>query len=228
MKIPEGTPPDNEHQNNYPKPSVTADILVFCLAIYNSDNDTASSGLKSDELGIVLIKRNNPPFKGKWALPGGFVDMYEDIQDAATRELEEETGLTNHALFQFKSYGAPFRDPRGRTITIAYLTLTRYAALRSKIKAGDDAAEAAIFSCDDLPDLGFDHLDIIRDGRQALLWLSYSSNVLKNILDPSWERNEFEKIIKIIEPKIQNIDLLLNHLVENGMARYQNGEYAFR
>ncbi|MCK5701110.1 MAG: NUDIX hydrolase, partial [Cyclobacteriaceae bacterium] len=91
---------------NYPKPSVTTD----CILIRKSGR----------EKEILLIKRKYDPFLGKWALPGGFVEIDEDLEAGANRELEEETGLKNIALTQFKTYGTPGRDPRGRTISVVY------------------------------------------------------------------------------------------------------------
>ena len=98
---------------------------------------------------------------GTWALPGGFVEIDEDLEAGANRELEEETGLKNIALTQFKTYGTPGRDPRGRTISVVY-----YGFLTNKspkIEAGDDAAEASWFDLNDLPELAFDHEEILKD-----------------------------------------------------------------
>ncbi len=98
---------------------------------------------------------------GKWALPGGFVEIEEDLEDGANRELEEETGLKEIELSQFKSYGKPGRDPRGRTISVVY-----YGYLTNEnqeAKAGDDAAETGWFTIGDLPELAFDHEEIIHD-----------------------------------------------------------------
>ena len=126
---------------NYPKPSVTTDCILIKL----------TGRAKT----ILLIKRKHDPFMGKWALPGGFVEIDEDLEDGAKRELEEETGLKNIALAQFKTYGTPGRDPRGRTISVVY-----YGFLTNespKIEAGDDAEEASWFELHKLPELAFDH-----------------------------------------------------------------------
>ena len=128
----------------YPRPAVTVDILL--ITNISSENE------------ILLIERNSEPFKGMWALPGGFVDENEDLLDAAIRELIEETGIQNVALTQFGAFGKPGRDPRGHTVSIVYIT-----QLPSKINAiaGDDAAKIKWFSVDKLPELAFDHRDII-------------------------------------------------------------------
>jgi len=109
----------------YPRPSVTCDVVVFTM--------------RGDDLAVLLIRRKDAPFKGHWALPGGFVDENEALERAALRELEEETGLGGVKLEQLGAYGDPGRDPRGHTITVAWLT---YLAAEPKITAGDDAAEA--------------------------------------------------------------------------------------
>lgn len=119
-------------ENRYRRPSVTVDMAVFTL-------------LKEPEpgLGVLLIRRGDHPNIGKWALPGGFVEMEEDLPDAAARELEEETGLTNLPLRPFGTFGAVDRDPRTRVITTGFYAVAPAGSLAPK--AGDDAAEAAIF-----------------------------------------------------------------------------------
>ena len=129
----------------YPRPAVTVDALVF-----------RTTGKETE---VLLIKRGNPPFEGMWAAPGGFINMDETPETAAARELAEETGITGIKLFQYHTYGAVDRDPRHRTISIAYtgmLNDTDQAAA-----GGDDAAEAAWFPLYKLPPLAFDHSQII-------------------------------------------------------------------
>lgn len=108
---------------------------------------------------ILFIKRKNDPFKGKWALPGGFVDENEDLFDAANRELLEETGVKVVQLEQLAAFGKPGRDPRQHTVSIAY---TGFADEDAKAIAADDADEAQWFSIDTLPELAFDHADIVK------------------------------------------------------------------
>ncbi len=129
----------------YPKPSVTTDCII-----------TRSLGNKKL---VLLIKRKHNPFINNWALPGGFVEIDEGLLDGAKRELEEETGLKGIELSQFKTYGKPNRDPRGRTISVIY-----YGFMGNKepiVEAGDDAAEARWFDLEKLPELAFDHKEII-------------------------------------------------------------------
>ncbi len=121
---------------------VTVDVLVI--------------NKKTDE--ILLIKRLNEPFKDCWALPGGFVDENEDLEQAARRELFEETNIETDEMTQIGAFGKPNRDPRGHMISVAYQTNLIDNQI---VKAKDDAKEVKWFSINDLPDLAFDHFDII-------------------------------------------------------------------
>jgi len=133
---------------DYPRPALTVDIAIFTI--------------RANRLHILLIQRGAEPFEGCWALPGGFVGMDESLDDAAYRELHEETGLILHHLEQFHTYGAPDRDPRGRVVSVAYYALV--AAEETQIlRPGSDSAGAAWFSLDALPALAFDHALIITD-----------------------------------------------------------------
>ena len=131
----------------YPRPALTVDCVVFGL-------DLVGKNLK-----ILLIQRKLEPFKGKWALPGGFVQMDETLEEAAIRELSEETGLSNIYLEQLGTFGAIDRDPRDRIITVAYLALVKMNDLI--LRADTDASDAAWFAFNDYPDLAFDHKKIL-------------------------------------------------------------------
>lgn len=130
----------------YPRPALTVDMLVTRVV--------------DSKLEVLLIQRLNPPFKDCWALPGGFVDMDETLEQAAARELVEEAGLKSIELKQVKAYSAIDRDPRGRTVSVLF---TGQATPESIIKAGDDAKNAAWFCTNQLPPLAFDHDEIIRE-----------------------------------------------------------------
>lgn len=131
----------------YPRPAVTVDALVFRIL--------------RNETEVLLIKRGNPPFEGLWAAPGGFMDMDETPEVAVERELAEETGIAGVAFFQYHTYGAVNRDPRHRTISIAYAGLLPDRA--QVAVGGDDAAEAGWFPISQLPPLAFDHHQIVTD-----------------------------------------------------------------
>ncbi|MDF0601697.1 NUDIX domain-containing protein [Psychromarinibacter sp. C21-152] len=141
----------------YPHPAVTADVIVFSII--------------EGRLNVVLIRRAAEPFKDCWALPGGFVQMDEDLKAGARRELAEEAGISPDQLaglpfFQIGAYGHPDRDPRERVITVAFATLVPMD--RVSLVASTDAAEVQWFPLDDLPPLAFDHATILSDARAAL------------------------------------------------------------
>ncbi|MCX8210309.1 MAG: 8-oxo-dGTP diphosphatase [Neolewinella sp.] len=141
------------HTYKYPRPSVTVDIVV-----YGYDG--------GKQLKMLLIERGGEPFKGHWALPGGFVDLNEDLETAALRELEEETGVKDLFVEQLFTYGAVQRDPRGRVISIAYFSLVNLQD--HPAKASSDATKAEWFLLDELPDLAFDHSEIIKKANERL------------------------------------------------------------
>lgn len=134
----------------YPRPAVTADCIVIT---------------KETEPKVLLIQRGNEPYKGCWAFPGGFMDMDETTEQCAIRELEEETGLVVSHVQQIGAYSKVDRDPRGRTITVAYLALIDSPVLT---KGQDDAASAQWFPLSTLPPLAFDHAEIMRDAVKLL------------------------------------------------------------
>jgi 8-oxo-dGTP diphosphatase len=111
---------------------------------------------------VLLIRRGNPPFVGQWAIPGGFVEPNEPLEAAARRELWEETCVEPARLEQLRTFGDPGRDPRGWTISVAYLAvLGAEGAEVQHVRAGSDAGDAGWFPLDDLPPLAFDHADIL-------------------------------------------------------------------
>ena len=113
---------------------------------------------------VLLIQRDNPPFRGCWALPGGFVDEGEQVIEAAPRELAEETGLRVGELWLLGVYDTPGRDPRGWTVSVVYLA---QAPSEAAVAGGDDAGDARWFAVDDLPKLAFDHQVILADALAA-------------------------------------------------------------
>jgi 8-oxo-dGTP diphosphatase len=140
---------------NYPRPAVTVDVVGFTL--------------REDRLQVLLIQRMEEPFEEMWALPGGYIKMHEGLEEAAARELQEETGVEEAYLEQLYTYGHPERDPRGRVITIAYFALLP-AGAPVRQEGGSDARQARWFPVDELPLLAFDHAEIIQ---YALVRLRY-------------------------------------------------------
>jgi 8-oxo-dGTP diphosphatase len=144
--------PDMAYTYEYPRPAVTVDAVVFRMQIPAPE--------------VLLIRRMNPPFQGMWALPGGFMDMNEAPEEAVIRELEEETGLSGISMVQFHTFGAVDRDPRHRTITVAY-----YGVIQNQnisVNGGDDASCAEWFPVDELPELAFDHKEIITIAKEFM------------------------------------------------------------
>ncbi|MHC4619901.1 MAG: NUDIX domain-containing protein [Planctomycetota bacterium] len=132
---------------DWPRPMVSADAAVF--------------GFFNNAAKLALIRRKNEPFKGKWALPGGYVDIDEELEEAAARELAEETGLAGVELEQMRTFGRCGRDPRGRQITVVFMGVVTRG--RERLRAGDDAVEARWFDIEKLPeDLAFDHDEVTR------------------------------------------------------------------
>lgn len=134
-----------EYTYKYPRPAVTADCIVIT---------------REAEPKVLLIQRGFDPYKGCWAFPGGFMNMDETTEQCAIRELEEETGLRVSDIHQIGAYSKVDRDPRGRTITVAYLAFVDEPIV---VTGKDDAAKAEWFPLSVLPNLAFDHADIMAD-----------------------------------------------------------------
>lgn len=139
----------------WPRPMVTVDAVVFAVLTGKTE--------------VLLIKRKKDPYKGQWAVPGGFVEMDEELEDAVARELAEETGLTGVRLEQLRAFGKCGRDPRGRQISIAFIgTITEG---QDKVRAGDDAADARWFNIRNLPEnMAFDHDEMVHTAIERLGW----------------------------------------------------------
>ena len=136
----------------YPRAALTVDCVVF--------------GMDDADLKVMLIQRGLPPYEGEWALPGGFVHVDETVDEAARRELEEETGLTRVFLEQLYTFGALERDPRERVVSVAYYALVNLVDHR--VQAASDAREAGWFPVHDVPSLAFDHADILTKALERL------------------------------------------------------------
>lgn len=139
-----------KYHYKYPHPSVTTDCVIF--------------GFDGTKLNVLLVERGVEPYKGRWALPGGFLKMDESAETGARRELFEETGLKTGYIRQFHTFTDPERDPRERVITIAFYALVRI----SEVQGGDDAAQAGWFPVDNVPALAFDHDLILRRASDEL------------------------------------------------------------
>ncbi|NUQ82867.1 MAG: NUDIX hydrolase [Bacteroidetes bacterium] len=132
---------------DFPRPMVTVDVALFTH--------------KDSQWHVLLIERKNEPFKYHWALPGGFIDMEETLEQSALRELKEETGIHDVGIEPFWTYGDPGRDPRGRVITVLFIGRIDWEHAEAETRAGDDAANARWYPVSKLPVLAFDHQEII-------------------------------------------------------------------
>jgi 8-oxo-dGTP diphosphatase len=165
-----------------PTLTVTTDIVIFTI--------------RDERLEILLIQRGNPPYQGKWALPGGLVEEDEDLDVCAHRELEEETKVAGVALEQLHTFGAPHRDPRGRLVTVAYYTLVRSDRLHPE--AASDAASVQRFDVDKLPPLAFDHDQIIALARRRLRSRLDESADAFGFLPKTFTVDELRKLDEIV------------------------------
>lgn len=150
----------NYDSTAYENPAVTTDICVCRLS--------------GSDIEVLLIKRKYPPYKDRWAIPGGFINKdKEGLTECAKRELYEETGVTGIPMYQFDAYGSPNRDPRMHVVTIAYYSIVNEEIMDyNSLNAGDDAKEYGWFKFNNLPEMAFDHLDILTD-----LWSKLKSDV---------------------------------------------------
>lgn len=186
----------------YPRPALTVDCVVF--------------GMDEEDLKVLLIKRGQEPFAGKWALPGGFVRMEESLDAAARRELEEESGIRPSHLEQLYTFGEPGRDPRGRVVTVAYFALVKLTDHR--VQASTDASEAAWFSVWDTPKLAFDHAEVLGTALQRLKGKVRYQPIGFELLPPKFTLTQLQRLYEIIlerqldkrnfRKKILSMDLL--------------------
>jgi 8-oxo-dGTP diphosphatase len=157
--------------------------------------DVVILSLREKDLQVLLIRRGHPPFKGKWAIPGGFVNADESLDAAARRELEEETDVREVYLEQLYTFGEPRRDPRGRVVTVAYFALVPDDVTA---RAGDDAAEVGWFSVAQLPPLAFDHDDILRYALQRLRYKLEYTAVGFELLPNEFTLSELQAAYEIV------------------------------
>ena len=167
----------------YPHPAVATDCVIF--------------GFDGISINGLLIQRGIEPFKGRWALPGGFLKMDESADECARRELEEETSLKNATMEQFHTFTDVNRDPRERVISIAYYALVRL----SEVKAGDDAAKAQWFAQEDIPSLAFDHEHILRTAlnrlKERICFEPIGFDLLPDVFTMTELQNLYEAILGI-------------------------------
>lgn len=180
--VPRKDPWKGSYCYEYPRPSLTTDCVVF--------------GFDGENLKVLLIERGLDPYKGYWALPGGFMRMDETIEQCARRELMEETHVDDIYLEQFKVFSRPDRDPRGRVVTVAFIALIRPQEVQ--VIGGDDAAQAAWFDVDMLPPLAFDHLDILDTARDHLKEMIKLRPIAFNLVEKEFTVDELRKVYEAV------------------------------
>ena len=168
------------YQYKYEHPAVTTDCVIFTYEDW--------------KLKVLLVKRGGEPYKGEWALPGGFLRGDETAREGALRELREETALEASAIGELGVFSKPDRDPRERVITIAFYALVK----PSKVQGGDDADEAAWFPIDDLPKLAFDHADIIHSALERLKRDIHFEPIGFDLLDEEFTIPDLQRLYEII------------------------------
>jgi 8-oxo-dGTP diphosphatase len=174
---------------DWPRPALTVDVALF----------TVRGSLNGLRLQVLLIRRGGAPFRGRWALPGGFVREDEDLAAAAARELAEETGVREAVLEQVAAVGAPGRDPRGHTVTVAYAGLV--AADRHRLEPTGDSAAARWFDVSDpgaLPPLAFDHAELLRLALEHLRRRVGEAPVCFELLPAAFTLSELQALLEAI------------------------------
>jgi 8-oxo-dGTP diphosphatase len=166
----------------YPHPAVTTDIAIFTI--------------RQDELKVLLIKRAMAPYQGEWALPGGFVNLDESLEEGARRELEEETGVSGVYLEQLYTFGKPDRDPRERVITVAYYALIPTDTI--EIRAATDAEGVSWFGMDELPELAFDHREILDMAHRRLVDKLDYSTIAFQFMPREFTLPELQQVYELI------------------------------
>ncbi|MBN2349065.1 MAG: NUDIX hydrolase [Bacteroidales bacterium] len=185
---------------DYPRPSLTTDGVIF--------------GFDGNNLFVLLIERKFDPFKGKWAFPGGFVDMDETTDECVKREIAEETGIIINYFLQFHSFSALNRDPRGRTISVAYLSSVQKPSVSPV--AGDDAGNVKWFDIKCLPDLAFDHQQVFNKAFVKLKEYLLVTPLIKNFLGDSFALIHFMRLLNSLNIKYPG-ELLFKKLRSAGM-----------
>lgn len=171
---------DDWYEYKYPRAAITTDCVIF--------------GFDGRYLNILLVERGIEPFKGSWALPGGFLKMDERVEECAFRELKEETSLEPEQIEQFGVFSSLDRDPRGRVVTVAFYALVK----RTHVIGGDDANDARWFPIEDLPPLAFDHKEIIDEAMLALKRDLHHQPIGFMLLDEQFSMPELQRLYEAI------------------------------
>jgi 8-oxo-dGTP diphosphatase len=217
-----------KHCYEYPRPALTVDCVVF--------------GFDEGALRVLLVQRDLEPWAGAWALPGGFVHMEETLEDAALRELSEETGVERVFLEQLYTFGAPGRDPRDRVVTVAYYALVKLSDHR--VAAATDARDAGWFGVDELPRLAFDHERIVELALERLrakvryepigfellpkkFTLSQLQHLYEAVLERELDKRNFRKKVLAMDV-LQELDEVQKDVAHRAARLYRFDEKRYR
>ena len=207
----------------YPRPALTVDCVIFGMD-------------SSSDLKVLLIQRGHAPYKDHWALPGGFVDMEEDLENAALRELEEETGVKDVFIEQLYTFGAPRRDPRGRVVSVAYFALVNLD--EHPVQASSDARNVNWFSQEKMPALAFDHQLIYQTALNRLRAKVRYQPVGFELLPEQFTLSQLQKLYETIlgvkelnkrnfRTRIQKMGVLNEVGIQTGVAHRPAKLYSF-
>ncbi len=193
---------DSSSQNAQDGISLTVDVVIFSLRplIHQTSESTEAGSHASHELQVLLVRRARSPYENYWALPGGRVRANESLEESAARQLQEKTSLRASYLEQLYTFGQNNRDPRGRTVSVAYYALVRTE--HEKIEAGRDTSEARWFPADDLPQkLAFDHSEILGYALWRLRNKIKYANIAFQFLPPMFTLTQLREVYDIIQGK---------------------------
>ena len=193
------------------RPAVSVDVVIFSV--------------RAHDLQALLLRRSTPPFRGRWALPGGFVRPAEALDDAARRDLQAQTDVHDVYLEQLYTFGAPKRDPRGRVVSVAYFALV---ASEVVIKAGSPDVEISWHSIGSLPELAFDHGEILRYALQRLRYKLEYTSVGFELLPNEFTLTELQTAYEIVLGKELDKRNFRRRMLEAGIltetTRYRESE----
>ncbi len=192
-----------KYSYDYPRPALTTDMIIFT---YNKNN-----------LLVLIIERKYTPFKGRWAFPGGFVDMEETAEECAFRELKEETGLEIGDLSQLITVSTLGRDPRGRTVSVFFYGFVNYKS--ATVKPGDDAKKTQWFPVNKMPPLAFDHSEIIHTALEKLLELIQLRSFGRELLPEYFILSDMEQLFNNVLLNKEISAIYINRYIEHGVIR---------
>ena len=198
----------------YPHPAVTTDVVLFTIL--------------ETRLQLLLIRRGGEPFRGEWALPGGFLEIDEDLEHCAKRELSEETGITDVYLEQLYTFGHPDRDPRERVISVTYYALS--PPDRMELRAASDADEVRWFPFEEIPRLAFDHNSIVELAHRRLIAKLTYSTIAFQFMPENFTLSELQGVYetlrneKLDKRNFRKWILALDQIEETGQKR-RNGNH---